>query len=337
MLRMESARFPWRTLRPLLLAGAAATAWLTLSAPAANADSTSDPGSLLGGISSSLSSVAGTAATPVNDTLASVVHAVRPEAVQAPSVAAPAVAAPPTRPVVPEPAGLLQPLTGAATGTVDYLIEAVPVVNQIVPSGTVGTVTAPAVAAADTIATEAAHTVLPAASEALPVLEPVLEPVGELLPGTHTLSPPIPGSEALAPSLAAVTDSSAFDGGSGTGAGPAPGARFGADLLSSGPSVTSEHAVSLPVANLGSARSSTSPAGNFESPGNAGGAPVPHEPPAVPGSGSGTSQSSGAGPGGSAWLSTFHLNVPLTGVFPVSGPLQSSPAPVSFDPGSSPD
>ena len=210
-------------------------------------------------------------------------------------------------------------------------------VNQIVPSGTSGTVTSPVIAAADTIVAEAAHAVLPAASDALPVLEPVLEPVDELLSGTDTLPLPLPGSEALAPGLAAVTDSSAFDGGFGTEVGPAPGVQLGAIPISSGLSLTPASTLSLPVANLGSARSSAAPAWSPESPGNGGGAPGPYELPAVPGSGSGTSQSSGAGPGGSAWLSTFHLDVPLTGVFPVSGPLQNSPAPVSFDPGSSPD
>jgi hypothetical protein len=320
--RMESARSPWRTLRPLLLAGAAATAWLALSAPAANAESTPDSGSLFGTISSSVSSVAGTAATPVNDTLAPVW---------------PAVAGPPAQPAAPEPAGPLQPLTGAATGTVDYFIDAVPAVNQIVPSGTSGTVTSPVIAAADTIVAEAAHAVLPAAGDALPVLEPVLEPVDELLTDTGTLPLHLPGSEALAPGLADVTDSSAFDGGFGTAAGPAPGVQLSAIPLIYRLSLTPESTLSLPVANLGSARTSAAPAWNPESPGNGDGTAGPHELPAVPGSGSATSQSSGAGPGGPAWLSAFHLDVPLTGVFPVSGPLQNSPAPVSFDPGSSPD
>lgn len=308
---MESARLPWRALRPLLLAGAAATAWLALSAPAAGADSAADSGSLLGGISSSVSSIAGTAATQ-----------------------APAVAALPAQPVTPEPEDLLQPLTGPATGTVDYLIEAVPVVNQIVPAGTVGTVTAPVVTAADTIVAEAAHTVLPAASDALPVLDPILEPVEELMSGIGSL--PLGESEAVTPGLAVVPDISTFDGGFGTDVEPALGGLFNAAADSSGLSVTPESAASFPTAP-GSVRSSTAPAGSLESPGNGEAPPGPHELPAAPGSGSGTSQSSGAGPGGSAWLSTFHLDVPLTGVFRVSGPLQNSPAPVSFDPGSSPD
>lgn len=305
---MDSARLPWRTLRPLLLAGAAAMAWLALSAPAASADSAADSGSLLGGISSSVSSIAGT------------------EAAQAP-----AVAALPAQPVTPEPADLLQPLTNAATGTVDYLIESVPVENQIVPAGTVGTVTAPVVTAADTIVAEAAHTVLPAANDTLPVLEPV----EELLSGIDLL--PFPESDAVAPDLAVVPDISAFDGGFGTDVEPDLARPFNAAPDSSGLSLMPDSAAPLPATRPGSASSSAAPAGNLESPGNGEAAPGPHGLPAVPGSGSGTSQSSGAGPGGTAWLSTFHLNVPLTGVFPISGPLQNSPAPVSFDPGSSPD
>jgi hypothetical protein len=311
VLRVESARLPWRALRPLLLAGAAATAWLALSAPAASADS-ADSGSLLGGISSSVSSIAGTAAAD-----------------------APAVAALPAQPVTPEPEDLLQPLTGPVTGTVDYLIETVPVVNQIVPAGNIGTVTAPVVTAADTIVAEAADTVLPTANDALPVLDPILEPVEELLSGIDSL--PLAESEAVAPDPAVVLDISAFDGGFGTDVEPDLGGPFNASPDSSELSATPDSAASLPAARPGSARSTAAPAGSLESPGNGEAAPGPHELPAVPGSGSGTSQSSGAGPGGTAWLSTFHLDVPPAGVFPVSGPLQNSPAPVSFDPGSSPD
>jgi hypothetical protein len=234
-----------------------------------------------------------------------------------------------------DPAGLLQPVTGAVTGTVDYVIQAVPAVNQIVPSGTVGTVTAPVVAAADSVVAEATYAVLPAASDALPVLEPVLAPVDELISGTDTL--PLPGSEAVTTKARAVTDSSAFDGGFGTGLGPAPVAQLGAVPGSSGLPLTPKSALSLPSANLGPVHSSSVPAGTVGPPGNGGGTQGILELPAVPGSGSGSSQASGAGPGGSAWLSNFQLNVPLAGVFPVSGPLQSPPAPVSFDPGSSPD
>lgn len=305
---MESTRLPWRALRPLLLAGAAATAWLAFSAPTANADSAADSGSLLGSINSSVSSIASTAATQAN-----------------------AVAAPPARPATAESNDLLSPLTG----TVDNLIEAIPVVNQIVPAGTVGTVIAPVTTATDTIVAEAAHTALPAASDALAVLDPILEPVEEVLSGAESL--PLPDSGAAAPGSAVVPDISAFDGGFGTDVGPALDGPLNASPDSSGVLVASDSAASFPDAHQGSARSSDAPAGSLESSGNGEASPGPHDFPAAPGSSSAASQSSGAGPGGSAWLSTFHLAVPLIGVFPVSGPLQNCPEPVSFDPGSSPD
>jgi hypothetical protein len=330
VLRMDSARLPWRMLRPLLLAGAAATAWLALSAPVASADPASDSGSLLGGIRSSVSSIAGAGTTSVEATLASAGRAVSNDA--APARAG---ASAPVQLVTPEPDGLLRPLTGPATVTVDYLIEAAPVVNQIVPSGTVGSVTAPVVAAADTAVAETAQTVLPAASDAVPALDPILEPVGELLPGNDAL--PLPDIGTVPPGLPAAPDTSAFDGGLVADVELALTGAFNAFPVGSGLSVTPGAAWLLPTAGPGSVHLSGVPAGSLESPGNSDGAPGPYELPAVPGSASGTSQSAGAGPGGSAWLSAFHLDVPLTGVFPVSGPLQSSPAPVSFDPGSSPD
>jgi hypothetical protein len=234
--------------------------------------------------------------------------------------------------VAPEPKGLLQPLTGASTGTVDYLIEAVPVVKQIVPSGTVGSVTAPVVATADTAVAETAQTPLPAASETVPALDPILEPVGELLPGIDAL--PLPDSGSVSPGLPAAPDTSAFDGGL---VADVELVLTGALNASPVGSALSEPASLLPASGPGSVRFSGVPAGSPESPGNGDGVPSPNQLPAMPGSVSGTSQSAGAGPGGSAWLSAFHLDVPLTGVFPVSGPLQNSPAPVSFDPGSSPD
>ncbi|MBT2595642.1 hypothetical protein [Arthrobacter sp. ISL-72] len=331
---MESARLPWRALRPLLLAGAAASVWLALSAPAASADSTADPGSLLGGISSSVSSIADKAAAPV-DALASAVNVADPI-----TTPAPPAAARPAQPAAPEQLGLLQPAT-TITRTGDHLIEVVPVVAQIVPAGAVNTVTTPVAAAADTIVADAADAVIPAAGDAVPVLEPILEPVEEVLAGIDAL--PIPESKVLDPSPAAVPNISTFDGGLTTGVEPAVGGSGQASLVTSGPTVVTESAQPMHSARTAPAQLSAQPhspappGGSLESPGNGEAAPVPHDPPAVPGSGSGGGQSSGGGSGGSAWLSVFHLDTPLTGVFSISGPLQSAPAPVSFDPGSSPD
>jgi hypothetical protein len=228
---------------------------------------------------------------------------------------------------------LLQPLTGSATGTVDHLIEAVPVVNQIIPSGTVGGATAPVATAADTVA-QTAQAVLPPASEAVPALAPIFEPVSELLPQIDAL--PLADIETLPQGLPATPNTSAFDAGVAADVELALSGTLNAFTFGSGLSVTPEPASFLP-SSPGSVHLSGVPAGSLESPGNNDGAPGPYELPAVPGSASGSSHSAGAGPGGSAWLSAFHMDVPLAGVFPVSGPLQTSPAPVSFDPGSSPD
>jgi hypothetical protein len=57
----------------------------------------------------------------------------------------------------------------------------------------------------------------------------------------------------------------------------------------------------------------------------------------TPGSSSGSGQSSGGSHGLTGWLSNGFEYLSLPGVFPVSGPSQHVPAPVSFDPGSSPD
>lgn len=318
---MESARLSWRALRPLLLAGAAATAWLTLSAPAVSADSTSDSSSLLGGISSSVSSVAGKAAAPVDDAVTALAKTANPSA-PTPSPA-----------TTPESTGPLQPLTGAATGTVDQTIEAVPVVNQIAPADTVGTATAPVVQAADSVVADAAETVFPAATDTLPVLEPVLEPVGDLISGNDYL--PFPDPESLAPGLVdeATSDS---DDGPGTDVEPALGRALNASTDNTDTYGRSAEVLPSSTANTGLARSSAAPDGSIASPEYGQEAPALAEVPTIPGSGSASGQS-GGGPGGIAWLSTFHLNVPLTGVFRIGGPLQNSPAPVSFDPGSSPD
>lgn len=319
MLRVE--RLSWRALRPLLLAGAAATAWLTLSAPAASADGASDPGSMLSGVSSSVSSVREAATSPVGDILAGAASSPTP-------VAAPAdVTVLSAEPSSTEPAGLVQPLTGA----VDHVIAAVPVVNQIVPTGSVGAVTAPVIDAADGIVAGIAQEVLPAAGDTLPVLEPVVEPVSDLLDGVDSLPDNI-----AAPVL---TEPDAAGGASNT---PAVALSLPADTENAGglaADVTSMAVAVAPfsAADSGTLRPAPAQAGSLESPGPQEGSPGPSELPAVPGSGSGSSQPSSGGAGGTAWLSTFHLDVPLTGVFPVSGPLQNAPAPVSFDPGSSPD
>ncbi|WP_454697918.1 hypothetical protein [Arthrobacter humicola] len=318
-------RLSWRALRPLLFAGAAATAWLTLSAPGASADAASDPGSLLGNVSSSASSVTEAAVRPVAGALAAAAPSVAPGAAEA--VHATLSGQPSTT----EHAGLLSPITGPATGTVDRLIEAVPLVNTVVPSGSVGTITAPVVEAADGIVVEIVQQALPAASDALPALDPAVDPVGELLTGVELL--PDNGA-ALLPGVPAPSE---WEGGTAgdvtpplvlpVSGGPESSRELSADPAKSAVVSASKGSRTLPTPH----------AGSIEAPLPADKTPYPAALPAVPGSGSGSSQYSGSGAGGAAWLSDFHMDVPLNQAVPVSGPLQTSPAPVSFDPGSSPD
>jgi hypothetical protein len=331
---MELAGLSWRALRPLLLAGAAATAWLTFSAPAASADTASDSASLLGSVSSSVTSVTDAAVNPVEDVLAAAVSGVGSGAPADDAVLA-------AQPSSAKPGSLLQPLAGAATGTVDYLIEAVPVVNEIVPSGTVGAVASPVTAAADGVVTGIADEVLPIAGDALPVLDPVVEPVGDILTGVG----PLPGTVVPIPDLP-VPDIAAAEDTATASIAPAGVPPVSADASSArdlpaapaiSSSVMSKSAAPFQAYGPGTLQTAPAQAGVLEDPLPLDGTPNPTALPAVPGSGSGSSQSHSGGAGGAAWLSVFHLGVPLTGVLPVSGPLQSAPAPVSFDPGSSPD
>ena len=164
---MAKARSPWRALRPFLFAGAASVAWLTLSSPAAVADPSTESGSLLGGLTSPVSSLA----APLTGAVAPVQAAV-PPALQPSSTA-----------------GLLEPLVGTVAGTADQLVAAVPVVKQIVPADTVTALAVPVAVAADSTTAALVETVAPPLTEALPVLEPVLRPVGELAGVTV---PPLP-------------------------------------------------------------------------------------------------------------------------------------------------
>jgi len=322
VLRME--RLSWRALRPLLLAGAAATAWLTLSAPAASADAASDSDSLLGGVSSSVSSVTEAATSTVEDVLAAAPSLV-PDTSPADAMVLTA------QPSSAEPAGFVQPLIGA----VDNSIAAVPVANQVVPSGTADAVTAPVIEAADEIVDEIAQDLLPAMKDTLPVLDPVVEPVSDLLAGVDSL----PGN--IAAPVLTIPDASGPAGGTTSSVAPDLFLSVRADTESAGgfpaADVTSKAAAPFPAADSGSPRAVPVHTGSLEPPLPHDGSPGPSELPAVPGSGSGSSQSSGGGAGGTAWLSPFYLDVPLTRAFPVGGPLQNAPAPVSFDPGSSPD
>lgn len=152
---MAKALWPRRVLRPVLLAGAATLTWMTLSASAATADSSTDSGSLLGTVTSSVSSLSsGTATVPVSPT-----------------------------------SGLLQPPASS-----DQSFAALPAVNHVVPDGTVSTIATPVVAMAEDAAADLMDTVAPPLADALPALVSVLQPVADLVnsPGLPVSSLELP-------------------------------------------------------------------------------------------------------------------------------------------------
>jgi hypothetical protein len=313
VVRVAKGGLPWRALRSVLLAGAATLTWLTLSSTAATADS-ADSGSLLGGLTASVTSLA----APVTSTLPSL-----PEA------------APPASPAS-TPPGLLQPVVGTLSGTTDQLVAAVPVVNTVVPAGTVSAVALPVAVVADDAVTGVVETVAPPLVEAVPVLEPVVQPVSDLVTGTVTLpsvqddgSLPIDSAGVLAESPTAV-QVSADDVATATAAkqllGVAGESAAGSPGLPTALAKTSA-APTVPTAVLRSADPALPNADD----------PSPYAALGSPSSGAGSGASPTGPSGAAAWLIDFDLELLLPENFPVSGSSEHAPSPVSFDPGSSPD
>ncbi|WP_426998535.1 hypothetical protein [Pseudarthrobacter sp. N5] len=233
----------------------------------------------------------------------------------------------------PAASGLLQPVLDGPTGTADQLIAEVPVVNQVVPASTVTAVTPPVVSLTDQATGELVATVVPAVGDVAPVLDPVLQPVTDLVTGNELLQLPLPGTDpVVAPVLGVVlpplavappnpTDPLAAGIGTGRVLAEDPGNGSVLALLATG-AVTSVGAL----------------AGGIDPPGSPDRNTLPNVLlPAEPGSGSGNGQPLPGPSGSAAWVSRNFLAVPVPGAVPVSGPLQHAPSPVSFDPGSSPD
>jgi len=197
---------------------------------------------------------------------------------------------------------------GSAVGrTIDVL----PVVTHVVPAQTPAALVSRAVDLVDAAAGLVEPALL-AAAEAAPVIGPILAPATDVLTGPASLPDPGPVPEP------------ALD--------PRPGLGNSAPPL---------HPASGPQSDVVVQLAASSSAA-FPAPVRAGTSVPEHlpadrdMPPAMPCSGSGSHTQSGAS--GPAALDTklFQLS-PLTGTVPIRGPLQHTPQPVSFDPGSSPD
>jgi len=308
----------WRALRPILLAGAAGITWLTLSCSPASADSPVDSPSLPEGTTGTVLSLVQGAAT---------------------SVPAPAPASPAAAP------GPAQSVASPLSSTVDDAIAGVPVVANVVPQATVSSVAVPAAHTVDSFTAVAVQVVAPAA-ESVPALDPVVTPVSDLLAGSSPVALPLPtldtvparlpvaGSTATAADQPSPVDapSAAADGAPVTAIAPAqlqaPGSRPG----------------TAPAIRLAGIPATTSVTGPHQSSDPASGHTLPLDPahlpdgiPAVPGSGSGSAGASGGPPGATAWLSVFFFGFDSPGLPPAGEASGHIPAPVSFDPGSSPD
>lgn len=309
---MAKGLLPWRALRPVLLAGAATLTWLTLSSTAATADSAGS-GSLLGGVAESVSSLA----APVTSTLPSLSDVAPP----APSANA--------------PSGLLQPVVGTLTGTADQFVAAVPVVSTVVPAGTVSAVAVPVAVVADDAAAGVVETVAPPLVEAVPVLEPVVQPVSDLVTGAS----PVPVT------LPSLPDAGSLPADSAAGAeSPAAVQAFAADVATG---TAAHHLLGrVGVSAGGSSALPSALAGTSASPvalRSADSAPPITDDPSPyaalggPSSGAGSGASPSGPSGSAAWLNNFDLVLLVPGSFPAQGSSEHAPSPVSFDPGSSPD
>ncbi|WP_156507409.1 hypothetical protein [Arthrobacter sp. OY3WO11] len=246
------------------------------------------------------------------------------------------------------PSGLLQPAAAPLAGAADNLIASVPVVSHVVPANTVSAVTAPVTAVADDVVAGAVGAVVTPLTEAVPVLEPVVQPITDLVGGVS----PVPGGLPTLPQLPAASEAEAVLEDTGVSDGGTAPAQADAGTVATESSQTSDGSeaaadpASIAAASITSEASyltsySASAISPTEMTGEQalpfGGSPYPAHVPAPPASSSGGSTASGAGSGPAAWLDAFDLLLPLAGDSPLGEYSEHAPSPVSFDPGSSPD
>ncbi|MCQ6269712.1 hypothetical protein M8J71_04325 [Pseudarthrobacter sp. R1] len=257
----------------------------------------------------------------------------------------PAPAAPSTPPAAASSTGLLQPVVGQLSGLADHIVSAVPVVNQVVPTGTVTAVSAPIAGVADGATAGLVDVVVPPVAAAVPVLEPVLEPVSDLATGNAPLPvavpelPVVPVDADTSGGATVVTDDPAAAGNLGAATeSPTPSGVPVVDAVKGpGLAVSPVGTVALtgiaPVLWVADAASGV----EAEQQDIADPSPVHAQAPAAPGSGAGSGASTSGSSGSAAWLSTFTFDLPFAGAVRAGETSENVPAPVSYDPGSSPD
>ena len=313
---MADSRSPWRALRPAFLAGAATLTWLTFSASGASADTFTDATSLLGGVTSSISSV--TDKLPVS---AAVASEAAPESSAQAQVSTP---------------DLFEPLVGDFSERADHVGSSLPLVTHVVPAGPVSVLADPIAQFADAATAEVVNVAVPPVAEALPVLDPVLQPVGDVVTGDVVL--PLPAPLEKAP---VVVPAEAVTAAMEAAVAAEPAATAAMNVVS-GLAAIAESRVSgtaVILAELPEPRPAAPVAPDFaeEQSGTVEPSPAPAQVPSAPVSGTGSSVSSAASSGAAAWLNHFTFNPPMTGSVSAGETSEHATAPVSFDPGSSPD
>ncbi|WP_243835485.1 hypothetical protein [Arthrobacter sp. AG258] len=256
-------------------------------------------------------------------------------------------ASPVAPPAGPAPApGLVQTVAPPVSEAGYTTISTVPVVDQLVPAGSVSAVSAAVGGMADQIAAGATEVVAVPAAEAVPALEPVAD---LLTRATATPLPlPAPTVDAVLADLPSVVAPVPAAGPEALEAlpdvpGMLPEANQGAGALPTAPAGSSSAGFAT-VRSAALANTSAPQAGMSVPAGPASGQPLPVDPaplpaqvPAAPASGTGSGASSGGAAGAAAWLSPAYFGFERPGAVPAGETFEHAPAPVSFDPGSSPD
>jgi hypothetical protein len=310
----------WAFLRPLLLALAAAASWIVLSAAGASADSSASSYPLHGAGPATLIPAPTTVTHPAKDVVEPV------EAVLDGNLAsAPASSTPP--PVTTPP---LHATVEEATGLVGQVVETVPAVDRMVPDGTVAAVVDPATGTVDGLV-GAVGTLVPLAGAALEPLDPVLEPAISTVP--LPVAAPEGAPDGIPP---AVTEAPQVSG--ETAAHPAETAAEPEGAVPVSAPATSfdtlhRNGAACDAQMMPASAPAVLPAAG---PGKA---PVdaPQEPAGPAVTAGGSSPSGGHGSAMPGWLGAYHFQIPPAGWAAAQARLLAVPAPVSFDPGSSPD
>ncbi|WP_442543274.1 hypothetical protein ACSBOX_15725 [Arthrobacter sp. KN11-1C] len=301
-------------LRSVMLAGAGAVVWIALSSTAANADSGStNNNTLLGGAGSTVSNAVHNAGRGLSGVVGDAVPA------SVASVPAPAVAPVPVSavqlPALQVPKDVLTELPQLARN-VDQLVASTPVISAVVPQGTVGAVTAgvvsPAASAVDGAGSLLDHG-LPVVIPGNPIVAPPLQfpdrvVMGDALAGAAAVLDPV----AEIPSTLAQDPAASLPGLTG------PGGPLGLNGTPPKATVRASDSEDPPAPSSG---------GTFP-PGTPGGSDT------ASGSAVLSSYPSGAA---AAWLESTNMFCPLAGTLVSTAAAGRVPAPVSFDPGSSPD